>query len=488
MKDKKILFLILFALLLLFLILHLSRTVNIETARLKKTAEPLRSNAIRLESQVSQLQDLLHGFVQLNLVMKNNLEAEKNQNVGLKNMLDEISRQKEALSGQLAQAGTSLELTEGIRKKLSEMEQSLSSLKLEPGREKEFKNQLWELNRGLDKINYQIPELIRENKNYRREAEELKQALDKKEKELSSLKSGSREEKNRLQGLNQDILKLSQEIKSLKEAKGSLEATAAQEEKLRAELKTAHSNLGEELNRVKKDLAESRGKISQALKETETLQKQKESYIERIRSLEAAESEIAPLKKQIEELKEERYALTQELEAVKSGQLSAQKLQEELTKAQGQFGQLSAEHESLKSKARSDEETLKQNSLELGRRADRIVTLTDQMNALEAQSNETKLKFQGLEKDGALLRQENVSLRLEKESLNSQLGHLNSRLNEMETQASQISAILSQKAMVRLPIAAAIKNAGAAAKQPQPAENKRIEVEVLQETANENKQ
>ena len=468
MKDKKILFLILFALLLLFLILHLSRLVNLESARLKKTAAPLYSNTIRLESQVSQLQDLLHGFVQLNLTMKTNLEGEKNQNAELKNMLDEISRQKEALTGKLSQAGTSLELTEGIRKRLLEMEQSLSALKLEPGREKEFKNQLWELNRGLDKINYQIPELIRENKNYKREAGDLQEALDKKEKEISSLKAISR-----------DIHSLSQEIKSLKDANGSLEAKAAEAEKLRAELKTANSSLGQELNRIKNDFEESRGKLSQALRETEILRKQKESYIERIRSLEAAEAEIAPLKKQIEELKQEKSALTRELETVKAGQLSAQKLQEELTKTQSQFGQLSNDHESLKGKARSDEETLKQNSLELGRRADRIITLTDRMSALETLSNETKLKFQGLEKEGALLRQENVGLRLEKESLNSQLGQLNSRLNEMEAQSSQISSILSQQAMVRLPIAAA--------KQPPP-ENKRIEVEVLQETANENKQ
>ena len=81
------------------------------------------------------------------------------------------------------------------------------------------------------------------------------------------------------------------------------------------------------------------------------------------------------------------------------------------------------------------------------------------MSVLETLSNETKLKFQGLEKEGALLRQENVGLRLEKETLNSQLGQANSRLDEMETQASQISSILSQKAMVRLPIAAAIKGA-----------------------------
>ena len=73
-----------------------------------------------------------------------------------------------------------------------------------------------------------------------------------------------------------------------------------------------------------------------------------------------------------------------------------------------------------------------------------------------------------------------MGLRLEKESLNSQLSQANSRLNEMETQASQISSILSQKAMVRLPIAAA--------KQPPQAENKRIEVEVLQETKNETAQ
>ncbi len=470
MKDKKILFLILFALLLLFLILHLSRLVNIESARLKKTAGPLHSNAIRLESQVSQLQDLLHGFVQLNLTMKNNLDGEKKQNAELKKMLEEISLQKEAISGELSQAGTSLELTEGVRKKLADIENSLSGIKLEPGREKEFKNQLWELGRGLDKINYQIPELIRENKNYKRQAEELKQALDKKEKELSSLKSGSREEKTQREKLSQDILNLSQEIKSLKEAKGSLEAKAAQEEKLRSELKTAHSNLGDELHRVKKDLEESREKISQALRETATLQKQKETYIERIRSLEAAEAEIAPLKKQLEELKEARYALTKELETVKAGQLSAQKLQEELTKSQDQFRQLSADHQSLKSQASSDAETLKQNALELGKRADRIVTLSDRMSALEAQSNETKLKFQGLEKDGALLRQENVALRLEKESLNSQLGQLNSRINEMETQASQITSILGQKA-------AAL-----------PAENKRIEVEVLQETKNETAQ
>ena len=252
MKDKKILFLTLFALLLLFLILHLSHSVNLETARLKKTAAPLYSNAIRLESQVGQLQDLLQAFVQLNLTMKNNLEAEKTQNAELKEMLDEISRQKEALTGKLAQAGTSLELTEGIRKRLSEMEQSLSAFKLEPGREKEFKNQLWKLNRGLDKINYQIPELIRENKNYKREAGDLKEALDKKEKDISSLKTSSREEKGRLQELDQNIRALSQEIKSLKDAKGSLEAKSADMEKLRAELKTANSNLGEELNRIKK--------------------------------------------------------------------------------------------------------------------------------------------------------------------------------------------------------------------------------------------
>ena len=86
-----------------------------------------------------------------------------------------------------------------------------------------------------------------------------------------------------------------------------------------------------------------------------------------------------------------------------------------------------------------------------------------------------------MEKDVALLRQENVGLRLEKESLNSQLGQASSRLDEMEIQASQISGILSQKAMVRPPIVAA-------AKQPLPAENKRIEVEVLQETKNETAQ
>ena len=380
MKDKKILFLILFALLLLFLILHLSRLVNLESARLKKTAAPLYSNTVRLESQVNQLQDLLRGFVQLNLTMKNNLETEKKQNTELKALMDEISRQKESLAGKLSQAEVSLELTGGIRKRLSEMEQSLSALKLAPDEEKEFKNQLWELSRGLDKVNYQIPGLIRENKNYKREAEDLKEALDKKNKELSSLKAGSDE-------LSQTTRRLSQEIKSLKDANTSLKAKGADMEKLQNGLKQTNSGLNNELSRIRKDLEDSREKLSRAIKEAEILQKQKESYIARIRGLEASEAEITPLKKQLEELKQEMSALTRELEAVKAGALNAQKLQEELSKLQAQLGQLHNDYESLKGAAQAGEETLKQNALELGKRSDRIVTLADQMSALEAKSN-----------------------------------------------------------------------------------------------------
>ena len=148
-------------------------------------------------------------------------------------------------------------------------------------------------------------------------------------------------------------------------------------------------------------------------------------------------------------------------------------LQEQLKQLQVRSEKLSKNYADLKNEYIKADETIKQNTLALGKRADRILVLSEKLTETRSGLKDIRSKYQEIEKESAALREQNVAAQLEREELKIQLSQARVKLKEFESQASQITNILKS-----------IHTAEASSGLPQeePDENKKIEVELYQST------
>ena len=117
-------------------------------------------------------------------------------------------------------------------------------------------------------------------------------------------------------------------------------------------------------------------------------------------------------------------------------------LQEQFKTLQAHSEELSKNYADLKNEYSKADETIKQNTLDLGKRADRILVLSEKLSETRSGLKESRSKYQEIEKESAALREQNVAAQLEREELKIQLTQTRVKLKEFESQASQITSIL----------------------------------------------
>jgi len=118
-------------------------------------------------------------------------------------------------------------------------------------------------------------------------------------------------------------------------------------------------------------------------------------------------------------------------------------LQEQLKQLQARSEELSKNYADLKNEYAKADETIKQNTLALGKRADRILVLSEKLTETQSGLKDIRSKYQEIEKESAALREQNVAAQLEREELKIQLTQTRVKLKEFESQASQITNILN---------------------------------------------
>ena len=443
MKDKKLLVLLIFLAIIgsvmLFLLRPLKKTEDLGA----KDKESLQQNVIKLQSQVKQLQGLLRGFVLVNHSINTTFLKEKNQRGDLEKLLKDITAQNEILTQDLTQSRVSLELTKELRGKVDAAEKLIAGLNLKPGKENEIKRQLDNLNKTLNSIETKIPDILKENTSYRAKTWDLALASEKQQKEIAQLKN----ELTQKQFLAKNLNNLSEELKRAKLEKTVLEKAGSQ-------LKETNFSLTVKLDTLGEQLRDARGSLSQAVREKETEIKQNRETLQRAKQLEDAilgltqknqtlENELPPLKNQLEALKEEKLRLTKEIEEAKAAGQNAVMLQEQLKQLQVRSEELSKNYADLKNEYAKADETIKQNTLALGKRADRILVLSEKLTETQSGLKDIRSKYQEIEKESAALREQNVAAQLEREELKIQLTQTRVKLKEFESQASQITNILN---------------------------------------------
>src|SRR3989339_872835 len=295
--------------------------------------------------------------------------------------------------------------------------------------------QLQGLLRGFVLVNHSINTTFLKEKNQRGDLEKL-------------LKDITAQNEILTQGLTQSRVSL----ELTKELRGKVDAA----EKLIAgsQLKETNFSLTTKLTALGEQLNDARGDLSKAVMEKETEIKQNRETLQRAKQLEDAilgltqknqtlENELPPLKNQLEALKEEKLRLTKEIEEAKAAGQNAVMLQEQLKQLQARSEELSKNYADLKNEYAKADETIKQNTLALGKRADRILVLSEKLTETQSGLKDIRSKYQEIEKESAALREQNVAAQLEREELKIQLTQTRVKLKEFESQASQITNILN---------------------------------------------
>ena len=342
---------------------------------------------------------------------------------------------------------------------------------MKPGKENEIKKQLENLNKTLNSIETKIPDILKENTSYRAKTQDLTRASEKQQKEIVQLKS----ELIQRQFLAKNLNNLSEELKRAKLEKAALEKAGSQ-------LKETNLSLTIKLDTLGEQLRDAHGSLSQAVQEKETEIKQNRETLQRAKQLEdailvltqrnqALDNELTPLKNQLEALKEEKLKLTKEIEEAKATGQDALMLQEQLKQLQVRSEELSKNYTDLKNEYVKADETIKRNTLELGKRADKILVLSEKLTETRSGLKDIQSKYKEIEKESAALREQNVAVQLEREELKNQLTQTKAKLKEFENQASQITNILKSIHTAE---------ASSSLTPDEPDENKKIEVELYQ--------
>ena len=265
--------------------------------------------------------------------------------------------------------------------------------------------------------------------------ENLAKQLKEKEGALAALKGQLNQENVNQQAASRNLNRISEELKMAKNAKSALERALSEAEKEKDEDKTTNTSLRLEINKSEKELTSLKNTLGQSSKEKLSLAKELEEA-------RAASREIEKMRKETEQLRVKLELLNKAYSDLRNEYLRAQ-------------------------------EALKENEIEAGRRADRILVLQEKLAKAEVQLADRQLKYTEMEKESALGREQNVAVQLEREELKNQLQRAKLRLNELENQSSQILKMLrpAGDAGVALAVLSVVE--------PPKEESARIEVELV---------
>lgn len=388
MKDKKIFILFAFAGVIIFILLFASRPAGNNGQHPDLSDITRNANIAQLESQVQALRGLITAFVGLNQSLKASFQEEKEQRAALQQALSGAGLQNESLSQELNRARVSLELTLPIKQAIDRIQSSISDLSLAPGKEKEISRQLSDISRQLKSVDAQIPGLLKENASYKQLADTTQGLLKRQEEDISSLRSALDEEKAKTQA--------AKNTRDLSERKN------ADFERVKNNLITANASLHAEINRLTQVLKDTQGKLSRAAREKES-------------------------------------SNTREAKTLKEDN---RQLQEQLNQIQEQLARLQKDSAALRDDYAAARETLKNNETTLGSRADKILVLEETLAGIRGQLSEIRSRYGELEKESAVLREQNVAGQLEREDIKSQLSQSRLKLSGLESRLSQIGVIL----------------------------------------------
>ena len=235
---------------------------------------------------------------------------------------------------------------------------------------------------------------------------------------------------------------VSEELKKIREAHSVLETNAAEREKRQKELTRANSSLNKELQRLTQSLDDIHTKLIAARKEKETLLQKLDATGRSLAGMQKLKTERETLQKQLAKSQDEKQNLLQGLAEAKGALKDTQKLQSEIQNLKNQLEQLTTTYGQQQNAYAAVKETIAQNEIELGKRANKILIAAEQQAGVDTRLSEIQAKAAHMEKESALLRELNVAVLLERENLRLLLNQAKLRLSELEGQASLISSIL----------------------------------------------
>lgn len=441
MKDKKIVVSIIFALITGSLLVYVASAGRFEK---KKEANPqeIISDTKNLTAQVQQLKDLLHAVVQLNQKLDASLQKEKGERPHLEKALKEAALQNKSLLEELSQAQVALALTQPIKQKINEIETALADVRIEPAQEKEIQRQLQDIHQKISAVDSQIPLFLQENKSYKEDAQNLRGLLAREEEEADGFKSQLQTRQKENQTLKENLNNVSEELKKIRDAHSVLEINTAERQKRQKELTRANTSLNKELRSLTQSLGDTQTKLLAARKEKETLLQELDATGHALAAMQKLKTEKETLQKQLAKSQDEKQNLLKGSAAAAGALKDIQKLQSEIQNLKNQLEQLTTTYGQLQNAYAGVKETIAQNEIELGKRANKILIAAEQQAGADARLSEIQAKAKQMEKESALLREQNVAVLLERESLRLLLNQEKLRLSELEGQASLISAIL----------------------------------------------
>ena len=459
MKDKKTLLFVLLALIFSAIVLaYLGSPARKKTIR---TTHIKPQEAAETTRQLEQLKDSFQAIVQINRKIDGSLQEEKKERVRLEQALNDANAQQQSLVAQqqslveqkqslldqqrvlaqqqqsllkeLAQAKAEVTATQPLRQKITAIESSLDQSSATGPKKNELKHILKDIHKKLDALDSQAPLSLKENASSKQRAENLQAMLSQKETRIQELENQAAAKAQKNQPSKTDALNIPEELKKMRQDREGLDKKITGLENVRAELAQANAALARENTRLEKTVNEAQRRLAAFEKEKETLTTHYNASLKNLQ--ESSQRHLA-------NTDEEKQVLVKSLADARNSLTNTQKLQNEAAALQKQLTQLTDAYAQLQNAYTTVKETLSNNEIELGKRANRILSAEEKQVDAHYRLSEVQARAKELERESALLREQNVAVQIEKETAKTQLARVTQRLSELEGQASLITTIL----------------------------------------------
>ena len=452
MKDKKTLLFVLLALIFSAIVLaYLGSPARKKTIR---TTHIKPQEAAETTRQLEQLKDSFQAIVQINRKIDGSLQEEKKERVRLEQALNDanaqqqslveqkqslldqqrvLAEQQQSLLKELAQAKAEVTATQPLRQKITAIESSLDQSSATGPKKNELKHILKDIHKKLDALDSQAPLSLKENASSKQRAENLQAMLSQKETRIQELENQAAAKAQKNQPSKTDALNIPGELKKMRQEREGLDKKITGLENVRAELAQANAALARENTRLEKTVNEAQRRLAAFEKEKETLTTHYNASLKNLQ--ESSQRHLA-------NTDEEKQVLVKSLADARNSLTNTQKLQNEAAALQKQLTQLTDTYAQLQNAYTAVKETLSNNEIEMGKRANRILSAEEKQVDAHYRLSEVQARAKELEKESALLREQNVAVQIEKETAKTQLARVTQRLSELEGQASLITTIL----------------------------------------------
>lgn len=338
----------------------------------------------------------------------------------------------------------------------------------------EVKEQLQDKSRQIDDLTDELKNLESQLKGQQKQLQDLQTKNERYVSEIEDSKSLINSQKQELNSLKKARSKFGDEASEYKKAVDALErekvryASVVQEKEEKIEsyeneigkLKRANDVLIDQLQLSSVDIEELSGRINTLLQEKEALVTEKNRLNEKIvgyaESIDSLNKEVQNLLERISQVKKEKEDLIisseQKDKALSSISEEKMRLQALMEKLQGDLGDKQAKMDGLKNELAAlitdydnisaqyhlAVEKIKDHELELGKRADRILTLQDDMEENDAALSKITADMEQQLKELADVRGQIVAVKMENNRLRRMLNEKSSSLDTLEKEIRKI--------------------------------------------------